>query len=241
MVFVRLSRLKGNPLARMYLFPHAGGSPSEYSAWGALSDCVEFVGVQLPGRGARFHEPSVGDVKRLAADIASAVSLEVPFGFFGHSFGSLLAFETCRALRASGKSLPAWLWVSAFPAPDRIPSGPILSTKPASELLKELSDKFGAIPEEILEDDELVELVGEYLKADYQALETYEFQEQLPLELSLTVLAPVDDDYREAGRLAEWKRHGARGFQLHEFTGGHFYLREPMNLERIGKLIIESV
>jgi len=46
---------------------------------------------------------------------------DLPFAFFGHSFGSLIAFELSRHLRRRQLPTPVHLFASAFPDP-RIPT-----------------------------------------------------------------------------------------------------------------------
>lgn len=228
-------------LARVYLFAHAGGSSAEFASW-PYPDCpVEFVAVQLPGRGARFGEPSIANLNELAEQIASELPADLPYGLFGHSFGALLAFEVSRAVRRRREMrTPTWLGVSAFPPPDGIPEAPPLHTLPGVELLNELSRRFDAIPQEILRDEELAEVVAEYVRADYQALETYAFAHDAPLELDIDVMAPVDD-YHPPLLMEGWRQHGDRSFTLSEFHGGHFYLRSPENRERLCGLMAAGV
>ncbi|MFF9011036.1 thioesterase II family protein [Streptomyces goshikiensis] len=218
------------------MLAHAGGSSAEFSGWDHPACSVDFVAVQLPGRGARFSEPPIANVKEMAEEIASAISDDLPYGFFGHSFGALLAYEVCCAVRARGMRMPRWLGVSAFPPPDAIPAAPALHTLPGLELLHELSRRFDAIPREFLEDEELGEIVVEYVRADYQALETYIFDQKQPLALAIDVMAPVDD-YHLPPLLGGWGRHTHGDCRISEFSGGHFYLRSRENRERLCGII----
>ncbi|MEU9147285.1 alpha/beta fold hydrolase [Streptomyces sp. NPDC048349] len=236
MMLLRVSPARPEALARVYLCAHAGGSSAEFSGWDDPARSVEFVAVQLPGRGARFGEPSIANVKEMAEEIASAISDDLPYGFFGHSFGALLAYEVCRVIRARGMRMPRWLGVSAFPPPDGIPAAPALHMLPGLELLHELSRRFDAIPREFLEDEELGNVVVEYVRADYEALETYVFVQLEPLALAIDVMAPVDD-YQAPPLLGGWGRHTSGDCRVFEFTGGHFYLRSRGNRERLCRII----
>ena len=103
--------------ARLYCFPHAGGSASAYRTWTSHLPEHETFALQLPGREDRIDEELSEDLPALADELASSVmadSSESPFLFFGHSGGSLLAFETARALRRRGAPSPAVLALSAM-------------------------------------------------------------------------------------------------------------------------------
>jgi surfactin synthase thioesterase subunit len=115
-----LLRAQENPSARLICFPHAGGSASAFHAW-VLPDEFEVWAVQPPGRGPRFAEQEISVLDLLRDEIIEAlrptIDNGVPFVFFGHSFGSLVAFEVARALSDRSLTLPMALLVSASPAP----------------------------------------------------------------------------------------------------------------------------
>src|SRR4051812_48675230 len=95
--------------ARLLCFPHAGASASAYRAWtDQVPPWLDVWSLQLPGRGARFTEPAFERLLPLVASIADAFgkSDDLPFAFFGHSMGALLAFETARRLRAEKRDCP---------------------------------------------------------------------------------------------------------------------------------------
>lgn len=222
-------------VARVYVFPHAGGSSTEYAPWQARTPGVELVVLQPPGRAARFAEPVVTDVHRLAREASESIADDLPFALFGHSFGALVAFETCRALRDSGAAAPHHLWVSAFPPPDDIPETPPLHTMPGLTILHELSRRFDAIPREILDHEELAGIVAEYVRADYEALETYVHRPGPQLQTPITVLRATAD--RHDADLEGWSRHTRRPCTVLDFAGGHFYLRDEVNTAAVCALL----
>ncbi|GGO60826.1 thioesterase II family protein [Nonomuraea cavernae] len=214
--------------ARVYCFAHAGGSAGEFREWADLADDVRIVGVERPGRGARFGEPASRDLLGLAAELAGTLALDLPFGLFGHSFGALLAFEIAHVLRARGLRTPDRLWLSSFPSPDVPRHEPEVRHLPDAELLWTLHERHDGIPAEVLESPELLEIVATYMRADYAAMETYRFQDRDPLPCALDVLAGADEhDLHD--RLAGWARHATGGFSTRFLPGGHFYLRHPDN------------
>jgi medium-chain acyl-[acyl-carrier-protein] hydrolase len=86
----------------LFCFPYAGGSPAMFQPWkAALPSTIYIIGVQWPGRGAEVGVPPFRRVTPLVKEIAEMVLPELrrPFVFFGHSLGSLIAFELARELR----------------------------------------------------------------------------------------------------------------------------------------------
>ena len=90
------------PQIRLFCFPYGGSGASVYREWQKLlPDTIEVCPIQLPGRENRFDEAPVDNLKLLIEVLLKNLSSEfdLPFAFFGHSFGSLIAFELARALR----------------------------------------------------------------------------------------------------------------------------------------------
>jgi len=99
---------------------HAGGSAHAFKGWeNLLPDTIELVIYNPAGRGLRLNDPLHSSWEHLVEEIMEDIVTEIsqPFVFFGHSFGSTVAFEIARALRSQNLPLPLGLLVSASPAP----------------------------------------------------------------------------------------------------------------------------
>ena len=112
-----LYRLAPRPGAtsRLFCFHPAGLSATFFHAWpGALPQCLETYGIQLPGRGTRFREPPIANVPHLVEHIVAALGpfLDLPYAFFGHSMGAVLAAEVARELVHQRRPQPYRLFVS---------------------------------------------------------------------------------------------------------------------------------
>ncbi|WNZ06244.1 alpha/beta fold hydrolase [Streptomyces sp. 11x1] len=214
---------------RLYCFPHAGGNPVEYLRWAELLPGTEVQVVQLPGRGPRYGEPDAADMADLVAGILDGIRTEAPFAFFGHSFGALVAYETSRALRDTGRRLPRDLVVSAYPAPHLAvpwcdPGG--LSD---GELLRAVADRHGGIPAEVVESRLLHSLVARPLRADLRLIAGHGHQPGVPMPVPLTVFGGTGDRLSRRS-LSSWQDHTTESFTVRMFPGGHFYLREHEEL-----------
>ena len=75
--------------------------------------------MQFPGRGMRLSEAPIKTMAPLIEQLAKQIAAQpdVPFSFFGHSLGGLVAFELVHCLRDRGLRLPDKLIVSACHAP----------------------------------------------------------------------------------------------------------------------------
>jgi len=211
----------------LYCFPHGGGSAAEYLRWARALRAGEPHAVQLPGRGSRAAEPVITSMDALVEALLDGVRppADRPFVFFGHSFGSLVAFEFTRALRAAGRPGPAHLVVSGYPAPHLPRAASRLHLLGDKELLAAVSELHGGIPPEVMSDPDLTELAARALRADYQVLETYGHRPDTPLSVPLTVLGG-EDDRVTAAQLEAWRELTDAEVTVRRFPGGHFYLRD---------------
>lgn len=217
--------------ARMQLvcFPHAGGSATYYFPFAnALRPDLAVRSVQYPGRQDRRREPLVDSISRLADEIVPAFTLaggidaDLPFAFFGHSMGALVAFEVARRLRRAALAGPAWLFVSGRRAPSRHRTGNIHLQDDAT-LLAELVRVGGTDPR-FLSDPELVAAIVPVVRNDYRAVETYEYEPDDELTCPITALVGDADPQTTHEDASAWAEHTSGAFDLHVLPGGHFYL-----------------
>jgi surfactin synthase thioesterase subunit len=217
---------------RLFCLPHAGGGATAFRTWNAaLPPSVQVCPVLLPGRETRRSEPAYHDFSELADAIARELQpwLDIPYAVFGHSMGSLLAFEWVRRLRREGRPMPVWLFLSGRRAPDSAPDGsPLLHPLPDPEFLERLTALYQGIPQEILREPELMDLFLPILRADIAVVESYRFQEDDPLDCPLTVFAGSKDASVNWDQLLAWNRQTRGRFAAEILPGGHFYLHDPL-------------
>ncbi|MEO1103253.1 MAG: alpha/beta fold hydrolase [Pseudomonadota bacterium] len=212
---------------RLFCLPYAGGSAAAYARWrNTVDPRIDLVPVQLPGRGARIREKPIDRIDTLARQLADAMTsrLDRPFALFGHSMGSVLAFETARALRHAGAPMPSALFVSARRGPQTISNRPPLHSLPDTELVARLH-ALGGTPAAVLEDEEMLRLMLPVVRADLKAAETYEPSPEPPLGCPIHAFGGRQDQISEDA-LSAWSAVTTRGFALTMFDGGHFFLSE---------------
>jgi medium-chain acyl-[acyl-carrier-protein] hydrolase len=209
---------------RLWCFPWAGAGGSAYGGWKPPPESeIEVRPVELPGRGARFREPPVRRLRPLAELVAAELD-PAPgerFALFGHSFGALVAFEVARELRRTGRPEPVHLFVAARPAPDEPLERRDVHRLPDDRLVRTVR-RFGALPDEVLANDELLELVLEPLRADYEVVETHEHVEEPPLRCGISAFRG-SREYRLD--LTGWRRHTTGSFSARVVPGSHFFVR----------------
>lgn len=219
-----------SPRLRLFCFPYAGGAASTFRGWAeALPDGIEVCPVQPPGREGRIREERLRSMDALVAALDEGLGDELdgaPHAFFGHSMGSVAAFELARRRRAAGRSEPQHLIASAHIAPP-VPwrEEPIWDLP--NPRFKERLEELNGTPKEVLEHPELMELVEPLLRADFEINETYEYSPGEPLTCPVTAVGGVGDDEVSREDLARWEEVTSGPFDLHLLPGDHFFLNGP--------------
>jgi surfactin synthase thioesterase subunit len=211
---------------RLYCLPYAGGSARVFADWaGALPAGVELVGLELPGRGLRFHEEPVARLEPVVADLLGAVLSRPPerFAVLGYSYGSLLAFELCRRLEHYHGLVAEHLFVAAMRAPGVPRTEPPVSALP-DHLFREHIRSLGGTPPEVLEHDALMEILLPVLRADFTVVDNYAYHGK-PVSCPVTAFGGFDDAGVTPDALTAWAGCTLGPFALHMFPGGHFFLR----------------
>lgn len=211
---------------RLFCLPCAGRGAGMYRRWRAEAPHqLEVCAPELPGRGSRLGETPFRRLAPLVAALADAVStmLDRPYALFGHSLGGLIAFELARTLRARGARQPAHLFVSGMSAPGTTLTQPMIHCGSDDEVKARLRLLDGTAPD-LFDNDQLMALMLPTVRADFSVLETYEYREQPPLAVPITVLSGIADPVVRPATLAGWRRQSTRGSQLRLLPGGHFFL-----------------
>jgi medium-chain acyl-[acyl-carrier-protein] hydrolase len=211
---------------RLFCFPYAGGSASTFRTWRtAFPASIDVCPVHLPGRGRRWRETPFEDLGRLVAASMTGLRayLDVPFAFFGHSFGALVGFEAARYLRRHGGPEPLALFLSACNAPHRPSPAPPMAGLPDSALLDRLR-VLGGTPPEALAQPELMALYLPVVRADLTAAERYEYHAEAPLNCRITAFFGNADGETDRDGVAGWEELTIAPFTLHELSGDHFFI-----------------
>ncbi|MBM7365457.1 thioesterase II family protein [Gordonia hydrophobica] len=212
----------------LIVFPHAGGGASSYRELsGLLSAHFDVRIMQYPGRQDRMREPAATALTDLAAEAFDAVLADEqlagrPIVVFGHSMGSIVAFELTRRLQDADRA-PVRLVVSAATAPSRVAS---LPKHPDSdeELMAHLTGLQGT-GGAVMSSESVMRMALPALRADYRAFDAYESAADVRVGVPIQVIGGADDPVIKPFQLHSWSDH-ADDVEVTVVDGGHFYLNE---------------
>lgn len=217
---------------RLYCFPYAGGSAQAFRGWQRhFTPQVALSLARLPGRAARVGEPAFKRYKPLVNALADALIPELPpaFAFWGHSMGALISFELARELRRRGKPAPLALFLSGRGAPQVPDPDPPTFNLPEPEFISELR-RLNGTPKELLDSPELKEFFLPTIRADFELVETYEYEPEPPLTCAICAYGGLQDTNVPAAKLKEWQKQTSGAFKVRMFPGDHFYIHTSADL-----------
>ena len=182
--------------------------------------------MQLPGHENRYRE---APFTRMADALAALLPIldgrgELPFAFFGHSLGALIAFELARLLRRRGHAEPVHLFVSARRAPQIPEPWSRISHLPTAEFLDAVRIRYDGIPEAILRAPDLLAITLPAMKADFEIIENYFYQNEDSFDYPISAFGGSWDSTVAPSELEAWRAQTRGRFRLRLFSGDHFFL-----------------
>lgn len=219
----------GRSTAKLFCFPYAGGGPSAYHLFcKMLPGHVTPYVARLPGREATRNRPALTDIhdiiEQLTQAIRPAIAAE-PVFFWGHSMGALVAFEVARLLN-TGQG-PRKLIVSGHRAP-QIPSfvRPVPVEQMDDASFVQLLQRYNGIPQVILNNPDLLNLLLPQLRADFVALDRYRYSAGVPLACDILCINGELDRLIGRSEVFAWREQTSGNFSSEWLPGGHFFIHE---------------
>lgn len=221
-------------LATLVCFPSAGSEPSLFRNLPRLDMPINKCVAQLPGKSARRNERPLTKIDDIVEDLFVDIGElgEAPLVFWGHSMGAWVAYRMAEKMKQAGESLPVHFVVSAS-LPffiERRP--PYVHSMSIEELAVELKC-LGGTPELILNDLEFLEVFRPSIQADFKAFETYRHEFSEPLNIPTSVWVALDDPRIPMSAASHWNTYFAEEPNLSVFGGGHMFVLEDNNRQRI--------
>lgn len=217
-----------SPSLRLFCFSYAGGSAASFLSWQTLvGPQIEICAVQLPGRGTRLREAPSSSLPSLVREISLAIEQkdQLPFAFFGHSLGSLLAFEVARYCAWRGQRQPLHLFVSGCAAPQHRSPPQGLHLLGDEELLDVLR-RYNGTPAEILSNRDLMELALPIIRADFALVDGYTYSAAPRLQMPISAMGGKADEGVTPEQLASWASETTRDCKVTMYEGGHFFIND---------------
>jgi len=214
---------------KLFCFPYAGGSSVIYEKWRRkLDPSIEFIPMEYAGRGKRFKAPFCENIGEMVEDAFHTIKEHfdgTSYSFFGHSMGALVAYELSHKLKQMDYVTPTHIFFSGKTSPHLTDSHKTIHALEDAEFKKELF-KLGGTPMEVLVNTDLMNIFLPILRADFKAVEEYNYSEKMNvLDCDFTIFFGKEDNLT-MNKIEEWQQHTKKKCTFIEFPGGHFFIAE---------------
>lgn len=209
----------------VYCLPFAGGSQHSYTQFtDCNSELVNFIPLELPGRGSRWKEPPLTDIHQMTDDVFEQIKNQLthPYAIYGHSMGSLIGYLLTKKILKDQLPAPQHLFFSGAHEPTRpLVEKPrhLFSEEDFINKLKQL----GGSPDEILDDPIMLDFYLPLLRADFQATDGYIHHPSKPFNIPITVIIGTDEGITLQQALA-WQQETTVPIEVIHFPGKHFFI-----------------
>ena len=228
-------------MPELYMLPYAGGSSLSYSRW-CFDERVKVVSLDYRGHGTRMKEELDKNFEDVVQDIYEQIctqSEEQNISIFGHSMGSLVAWEVAERLKEDGIGLKS-LFVSACVPPHKF-DFQYYNLLVTEEGLIEFLRKENRIRENQLRSTIFKDIVCPASINDYRLLSLYRKKAWQKINCPIICLYGLQDEMINTKDMKYWSEYTDNKCELREFQGSHYYIEDARNLTEIEQIVSELV
>lgn len=256
------SRPGSRARTRLFCLPYGGGGASIYAQWNKLlGEDIDVCAIQLPHRENRLNEQAIVDIDAMVDQLAQCIEprLDLPYAFYGHSMGALIAYRLAYRLWQHSDTKPAHLFVGGYTSP-LIHPNPLLAR--ARERLQSIGlshipgiEEVRAMPENQLRafantftgfqripasEHELRELLLPIFVGDLQLVSSYEPKTEELFDVAITALHGKGDTEVLRNEMQSWEKLTRGPFEFHELSGDHLFLQKDQSQAQLLELIAQQ-
>ncbi|WP_340202408.1 thioesterase II family protein [Ascidiimonas sp. W6] len=207
--------------------PFAGGCTNSYATLKRFTPTpFEWISIEIPGRGNRINELAIPDIESVCDDIFAQILPTIKtteYLFFGHGMGALLGYELTRRIQQAKIPLPSCLFFTGQIAPSVVTNKKI-SRYDKHSFWAEIKS-LGGISDALFEDQELIDFFEPTIRADYWALDHYEYRPLIErLETPIFIRTGNLDAKISAGKIDMWQEETLYPLDWDVYPGSHFFI-----------------
>ncbi len=225
MIHISVFIIQMKMMKKIYCIPYAGGSAYIYKRLFKTDDMLEIVPIELAGRGSRSSEGFYMRFEEAVSDvydnIVNDINNNIEYAIYGHSMGSLIAYEVYYKLKMQGEKLPNHIFLSGCRTPENMRKTKY-SEMNDDEFIISIS-KLGGTPVEILQNTEFGNAFLPILKSDFSMIEGYSSRKYEDLITVPVTIFHGKDDFISQTEIQGWKAL-CNEVSIYLFDGNHFFI-----------------
>ena len=191
-----------------------------------MSDEMAVEVLEYPGRGVKRTQPLLYNINDLV-DYAFQHTVKViensPYIIYGHSMGALIGYLVCKKIESQLINRPMRLIVSGSNPPSKMGKENIsgLSSKAFWDKIYD----YGGLPNEILEDKDVKTFFEPILRADFECIEKYQYDEtsKKKLTIPIDVFYGSEEDINNE-EIVLWQKETTEKANITKLDGNHFFI-----------------
>ena len=225
---------------QLFLLHFAGGSAYSFDFLKKhIKTDVEFLPLELPGRGKRSNEKLTATKEEAIEDYCNQIIKlrnQSPFVIYGHSMGATLGLSVVSRLEKKGH-FPQQLVVSGNSGPGIKKEKEVVRYLLNDAEFKDELRFLGGVPEEVLTDDELYHYFAPIIRADFECLEKDFFSEK-GIVINTPLYAIMGSEEETCNEIENWNGFTNANFKYKILEGNHFFIYN--HLEEIARALRSS-
>lgn len=226
----------------LYCLPFAGGNRYSYRKYEQAGlPHVNIIPLDYPGHGDRLREPLMNNIRDIATDLYRTLKSQVidtEYAIYGHSMGATVGFELIRQIISNGGPAPLHFFITGTTGPSS------LSRKekkwyllPREDFFLKLKELDG-FPGGFLDNEELLDFIEPIIRADFYAVESYEYEKGPRFDFPLTVITGTGEKMKDDD-ISLWQEETLYQVDFKKMEGKHFFIFD--NVQEILKTITENL
>ncbi|GAB3638880.1 thioesterase domain-containing protein [Hymenobacter arcticus] len=213
---------------KIIALPFAGGSSISYQSLKQyFSKSCPIEVLEYSGRGYRATSNLLTSMQAVVDDLfpvlVQKTSSSTGYVLYGHSMGALVGLMLCRKLYEQQQPLPARLIVSGKAGPAARHTRSTMLHKIGKEAFWNEVFSIGGTPRELNESQDFREYFEPILRADFQVVETFDYEESTPLPIPIQVLYG-DGEGLDVAVIEKWQHESVFPITHQALPGNHFFI-----------------
>ncbi|WP_017416375.1 thioesterase II family protein [Clostridium tunisiense] len=226
----------------LFCLPYAGGSEAIFYKWKDFLDPkIEFCPIELKGRGKRIGDGAYENIEEAVEDVFNNMKEKITdseYAIFGHSLGSLLAFELYYKISEKGMRRPKHIFFSGCKDPSCESVEEKVHNLPNEVFIDRIIQLDGT-PEELKRHKEILAMFVPMLRSDFKICETYKYTEKKEkIKCDISLLNGIKDPNAPKDG-SSWEKYSCREIKSYIFQGNHFFINNSM--ERITEIVNDTL
>ncbi|MDE7425931.1 MAG: thioesterase [Lachnospiraceae bacterium] len=214
---------------KLFCIPYAGGSSTIYYKWKkCFPEFITIIPMEYKGHGRRLAELMDCSIEEVVDDLCVIVSQYLDgedYAFYGHSMGSIVAFEMYHKMKKEGFKEPKHIFFSGHAAPECANNGLVKHLLTDEKLINEIV-KMGGFSKKIMQEKKLVTTMLPILRNDFKIIETYQYNHNKEkMDCPISILYGIKDMI-EVNDLKMWEKYTTNSSSFYGFDGDHFFINE---------------